>query len=220
MRNPAGGLMLAALLAAIPPAEAQTRQRKPPARPAATAPRVEPAVVRCPNVLGMGVATRRQFCDVHTGADPLGGVVVAIPPHRGPARLRFDLHNRQVVSMQQVARGRAYTRATATIGVLAMDGALLGRGVVMTEFRRVADLLDRVAAGPGQAGVKAVAPVGSEVVVVEVPEGVDEVSILGERLTAMRVDGTETVTGPGRPIAVVSNVEVEYRPGTPPRRRR
>ena len=39
-----------------------------------------------------------------------------------------------------------------------------------------------------------------------------EVSLLGEKLTIERIDGTEVVTAPGRPIAVVSQVQVEYRP--------
>jgi len=83
---------------------------------------------------------------------------------------------------------------------------------VQTEFRRVTDLFDRVAVGQGQPGVKAVAPVGMESVAVTIPEGTDAVSILGEKLVAIRLDGTETITGPGRPVAVVSNVRVEYRP--------
>jgi hypothetical protein len=48
-----------------------------------------------------------------------------------------------------VQSGRAYTRATATIGALAPDGTLLGRGVVQTEFRRESDLFDRVGGGAG-----------------------------------------------------------------------
>ena len=84
-----------------------------------------------------------------------------LPPHRGPATLSFDLHNRHMYSAELVDSGRGYTRATATIGVLAMDKKLLARAVVQTEFRRAADLLDRVAAGAGMAGVKAVAPIGA-----------------------------------------------------------
>ncbi len=42
-----------------------------------------------------------------------------------------------------------------------MDKKLLARAVVQTEFRRAVDLFDRVAAGAGMAGVKAVAPIGS-----------------------------------------------------------
>jgi len=53
-------------------------------------------------------------------------------------------------------------------------------------------------------------------VVLAVPEGVDEVVITGARLTIERVGGTEVVTAPGRPYAVVSGVEIEYTPAPPP----
>jgi glucose/arabinose dehydrogenase len=191
--------------------QAQRKRAQPAKKPAPEALKTEPAKVSCPNELGQGVATKRTFCDVQTGTDPKGGVLVVVPPHRG-ATLLFDVHNRQLVSMELVEQGRAYTRATATIGVLTKDSTLLTRAVVQTEFRRVVDLFDRIAAGPGQPGVKALAPVGVEPVAVTIPEGVEAVSILGEKLVATRIDGTETITGPGRPIAVVSNVRVEYRP--------
>jgi len=41
------------------------------------------------------------------------------------------------------------------------------------------------------------------------------VSILGEKLTVERLDGTATYSSPGRPIAVISNVMIEYRPLPP-----
>ena len=149
--------------------------------------------------------------------DPPAGAVVRLPPHRGPATLTFDLHNRHMYSAELVDSGRGYTRATATIGVLTMDRRLVARAVVQTEFRRVADLLDRISAGAGVAGVKAVAPIGSEPVTIEIPEGIDVVAILGEKLVVVRSDATETIAGAGRPIAVVSNVQVRYR--LTPRRR-
>ena len=46
------------------------------------------------------------------------------------------------------------------------------------------------------------------------PEDVTEAVLLGEKLVVERLDGNETVTGaasPGRPIAIVSQVEIEYR---------
>jgi hypothetical protein len=60
--------------------------------------------------------------------------------------------------------------------------------------------------------VKAVAPTGSETVIITIPAGVDQVSLLGEKLEAERAGGREVYTAPGRPIALVSNVMVEYRP--------
>ena len=108
--------------------------------------------------------------------------------------------------------GRAYTRATATIGALAPDGTLLGRGVVQTEFRRESDLFDRVGGGAGPGGLKAVAPIGDEVISIEVPEKVNDVSLLGEKLVVTQIDGQQTFAAEGRPIAVVSNAKVEYQP--------
>jgi hypothetical protein len=201
------GAVALVLCAPASGADAQTRKR-PVARQATPALTTVDAAVECPNVLGLGVATRRSFCDLLAGTDPLAGAIVRIPPHRGPATLTFDLHNRQMYSAELVESGRGYTRATATIGVLAMDGTLLGRAVIQTEFRRAGDLLDRVAVGGGLPGVKAVAPVGTEPVAV---------SLLGEKVVVVRADGTETVAGPGRPIAVVSNVKLKYRPA--PKRR-
>ena len=61
------------------------------------------------------------------------------------------------------------------------------------------------------AGVKAVSPIGNEPVTVEIPEGIDVVSILGEKLVVVRTDATETIAGAGRPVAVISNVQVRYR---------
>ena len=63
-------------------------------------------------------------------------------------------------------------------------------------------------AGPG--GVKAVAPIGGEAIRVTVAEGVTEISIVGLELQVTRVDGQESFMTSGRPIAVISDVQVEY----------
>ena len=47
----------------------------------------------CPAPLGVGVKTKIAFCEVMAGRDPAGGVLIQIPPHKGPATLTFDLHN-------------------------------------------------------------------------------------------------------------------------------
>jgi hypothetical protein len=65
--------------------------------------------------------------------------------------------------------------------------------------------------------VKAVAPTGVEHIRITVPEMENEVSLLGEKVTIERPDGTATYSSPGRPIAVVSNVMIEYRPAPPPK---
>ncbi len=172
----------------------------------------EAPVLACPAPLGPGVKTGRAFCDVMSGADPAAGVLITLPPHRGPVTLTLDLHNRHTYSEDQVRNNRAFTRYTAVIGVLTMDGTLISRAAVQSEFRRASDLVDRVGGGAGPGGVKAVAPTGTEHITIEIPERAEAVSILGELLTIERADGTATYSAPGRPIAVISDVQIEYRP--------
>jgi hypothetical protein len=132
--------------------------------------------------------------------------------------LSFDLHNRHTYSEEQVKSGRAFARYTATIGLLAMDNTLLSRAVVQNEFRKASDLIERIGGGAGPGGLKAVAPTGTEHVVITIPEEEqDQVSLLGEKLMAERLDGVATYSSPGRPIAVISNVQLEYVPAPPPR---
>ena len=207
-----------ALLVAVPLA-AQTR--KPPARkpaPPAAAPKKVVPEVTCPTPLGVGLKTKVSFCEVMAGRDPAGGVLIQIPPHKGPALLSFDLHNLHLYSEEQVRAKRAYSRYTATIGVLTMDNTLISRAVVESEFRTAADLVDRVGGGAGPGGAKAVAPTGIESIAIPIPEGEEQVSLLGEKLTVDRIDGTAAYTQAGRPIAVVSNLALEYKPGPPPSR--
>jgi hypothetical protein len=182
--------------------------------------RVAPVIV-CPSPLGIGVNTKLSFCDVMSGRDPAAGILISLPPHKGPTILTFNLHNRHTYSEEQVKANRAYARYTATIGVLTMDNTLISRAVVQNEFRKESDLIDRIAGGAGPTGVKAVAPTGQEAISITIPEEEDRVSLLGEKLTHERLDGTATYTSPGRPIAVISDVMVEYQPPPPkPVRRR
>ena len=99
--------------------------------------------------------------------------------------------------------------------MLALDNTLISRAVVQNEFRKVTDLVDRIGGGAGPGGVKAVAPTGTEPISITIPEAEEGVSILGEKLTVDRIDGTATYQSPGRPIAVISNVMIEYRPAPP-----
>src|SRR5262249_39111817 len=151
-------------------------------------PKTEPAVVECPSPLGVGVATKRVFCDVLIGRDPAGGVIVKLPPHSGDVTLTFDLHNRHTYSEELIKTNRAYRKYTATIGVFYADNTLISREVVQNEFRSVSDLVDRVGGGAGPGGVKAVAPTGSEPVSIRIDEPADSVSILGEKLLVVRPD--------------------------------
>jgi hypothetical protein len=169
--------------------------------------------MKCPAPLGLGVTSKRSFCDVLTGRDPAAGVIITLPPHRGAVTLTFDLHNRHTYSEEQMKDPRAaFARYTAVIGALTADNTLISRAVVQSEFRSVKDLLERVAGGAGPSGVKAVAPTGQESITITVPEAENEVSILGEKLIVERADGSATYSSEGRPIAIISNVMITYRP--------
>jgi len=146
-------------------------------------------------------------------------VLIAVPPHSGEATLTFDLHNRHSYSEEEVKAGRGFAKYTAVVGILTMTGELLGRGAVQTEFRNARDLYDRITGGAGPGGVKAVAPLGREQVSVPIPSNVDQVSLLGEVLDAITPAGKEVAT-PGRPVAIISNVQLQYVPAPPPRPRR
>jgi hypothetical protein len=199
--------------------EAQTR-RKPAAKPAAKPkpPAPKPLAFTCPAELGKGASTTRVYCDVLTGRTADEGILLKLPARRGTATLRFDLHNRHTYSEQLVEQGKAFREYTASVGVLAPDGTMLARAAVQSTFRAPADLLDRVQGGAGPGGLKAVAPVGSESIVVEIPQELATVSLVGERLTVHRIDGVDTFSAPGRPIAIISNVTLEYTAAPAPKR--
>jgi hypothetical protein len=213
MRTAAVAFLVVSLAVA---GDAQAQRKKTPAKkPAPPVPmKVEPAQVTCPESLGAGVRTGASYCFVLAGRDPAQGVLVTIPPHAGTANLTFNLHNRHTYSDEDIKAGRAYSKYTAVIGVLTMKGDLLSRGAVQSEFRTGADLYERISAGAGRGGAKAVAPIGNEQVVVEIPADVEQVSLLGEVLDATTSAGHETAT-PGRTVAIVSDVKVEYRPKPP-----
>jgi hypothetical protein len=199
-------------------------QRKPkpkpkPKAPAAPALKTEPAKVQCRESLGAGVRTMASYCFVLAGRDPAEGVLVTIPPHRGEATLTFNLHNRHTYSEEQMKAGRGFARYMAVIGVLTLKGDLIDRAGVQTEFRSVKDIHERISGGVGPGGVKAVAPVGLEQIKIAIPADVDRVSLLGEVLDAYSAAGRESAA-PGRPVAIVSNVTVEYRPRPAAGRRR
>jgi hypothetical protein len=192
------------------------RRVVPPAPPPKTT-KVAAEVV-CPAPLGVGVNTKLTFCDVISGRNPADGILIKLPPHRGPVTLTFDLHNRHTYSEEQVKANRAFARYTATIGALTMDNTLINRAVIQNEFRKTSDLVDRIGGGAGPGGLKAVAPTGTEHIVILIPEEEAQVSLLGEKLTVERPDGSATYSAPGRPIAVVSNVMIEYVEPLPPRK--
>ena len=222
-------VMLALLCASLmmaPSLDAQTRKTTPKKAPAKTTRKVPAPVIsriqaewRCPSELGQGVATGRRFCDVLTGRDPKDGILVTVPPHRGPVKMMFELHNRHTYSAELIKQKQAYRKYTATIGVLSMDNTLIDRAIVQSEFRTEKDLFDRISGGAGPGGVKAVAPTGAEFITIELPDTVvDQVSVLGEKLSVVRPDGTDNFTAAGRPIATISNVMLEFTPGPAPKK--
>lgn len=222
-------VMLALLCVSLmiaPSLGAQTRKTTPKKAPATTAKKAPAPIVsriqaewRCPSELGQGVTTGRRFCDVLTGRDPKEGILITIPPHRGPVTIMFELHNRHTYSAELIKQKQAYRKYTATIGVLSMDNTLIDRAVVQSEFRTEKDLFDRISGGAGPGGVKAVAPAGDEFITIELPGTVqDQVSVLGEKLTVVRPDGTDNFSATGRPIATISNVMLQFRPGPAPKK--
>jgi len=189
-------------------------------RAAAPADASRDVAMTCPAQLGTGVRTKRVFCDVLVASHAAGGVVLQLPKRTGPATLVFDLHTRHTYSAEQERSGQAFSRQTATVAALALDGRLLGRALVRAEIRRESDLFDRITGGAGPDGLKAVAPAGVETVAIEVPPAVNTVSLVGERLVIVTLDGEEVYTTPGRPVAVVSHPVLEIaKPAKTPVRR-
>jgi hypothetical protein len=205
--------VMAAIVLLVCASNADAQRRRTPARKPAPPPppKVEPAQLKCPESLGTGAKTGVSYCFVLAGRQPSEGVNVTIPPHVGTATLRFSLHNRHTYSDEAIRNGRGYAKYTAVVAVLTMTGELIDRGAVQSEFRSAPDLFERISGGAGPGGVKAVAPIGHEEITVAIPAAVNEVSILGEVLDATTAAGRETAT-PGRTVAVISNVRVEYRP--------
>ena len=80
------------------------------------------------------------------------------------------------------------------------------------EFRTVQDLFDRISGGGRLGGVKSVAPGQAESVRVTIPPNVDAVGIVGVRLQLLSRSVSDTFDAPGRPIAIVSNLRIEYTP--------
>jgi hypothetical protein len=205
--------VIAAIVLLVCASDADAQRRRTPARKPAPPPppKVAPAQIKCPESLGTGAKSGASYCFVLAEREPARGVLVSIPPHVGAASLMFTLHNRHTYSDEAIRNGRGYAKYTAVVAVLTMGGDLLGRGAVQSEFRSAGDLVERISGGAGPGGVKAVAPIGSEEITIPIPAAVNEVSILGEVLDATTAAGRETAT-PGRTVAAVSNVRVEYRP--------
>jgi hypothetical protein len=188
---------------------AEPLQRKPaaPPRPMLT------TSATCVSDLGMGVTSRRRYCDVMVAKTGAASVEMVIPTHVGAATLMFDLHNRFNVPPAGTAVGDAFQRAVALVAVVRPMGQLIDRAAVRREFRTIQDLFDRLGGGPPAAPVKAVAPGFPEPIRITIPAGVASIGIVGVRLEASTLAVPRGVAdAPGRPIAMVSNLRIEYTP--------
>jgi hypothetical protein len=195
--------------AAMAVAADQGRTSKP-----APAPRtVTGGTPTCASDLGSGLTSRRTYCDVLITKSGQDSVFMSIPAHTGPAALHFDLHNRFTVPASGTPACEWFMRATALVAVVRPTGQVLERLAVRSEFRTIKDLFDRISGGAPPGGIKAVAPGKAESFRVIVPAGLNGAGIVGLKLefsTLAQPSGSADT--PGRPIAIVSNVRVEYVP--------
>jgi hypothetical protein len=165
----------------------------------------------CASDLGTGVKTARRFCDVIIASTARESVAIAIPAHTGPATLLFDLHNRFTVPATTDA-AQAFIRNTAIIAVIRPTGEVIERAGVSREFRSAADLFDRISGGGRGSPPKVVAPGQAQAVRITLPAGLTAVGIVGLRLEEWRASGRGTFDNPNKPIAIVSNLRIEYTP--------
>lgn len=164
----------------------------------------------CAADLGAGIKSKRKFCDIIISTAPKDGVTMTVPPHAGPTTLRFDLHNRYTLGGTNLTPAQMFARHTAAVAVLDQNGAVVGRAAVSRELRTEVDLFDRIAGGVGPEGAIAVAPGRPEPVVLELPEAVTLIAVVGLSLDATSLAEQGTFTTPGRPVAAGSNFRIEY----------
>ena len=166
----------------------------------------------CASDLGTGVASRRRFCDVIVASVAADSVLVTIPPHAGVANLAFDLHNRFTVPPASADPAQAFARHVAVVSVVRQTGDVIGRAAVARDFRSPGDFFDRIAGAARGGAPKSVAPGAPMPSQIVIPAGVTVVGIVGSRLEEWRPSGRGAFDTPGRPIAIVSNVRVDYLP--------
>ncbi len=189
-------------------------QTKPaPTKPAQAKPALRSTQdVTCVADLGPGIESKRRFCDVLIAKTAAESILLRIPPHSGPATLTFDLHNRFDLPLVTVPAANSYARHDALVSVIRSSGEVLGRATVMKEYRNPQDLFDRIAGGGRPGGVKAIAPGPPDSWRFIVPAGVAAVGIVGGRLRVITAAADGVTEAPGRPVAIVSNVRVDYTP--------
>ncbi|MBA3949825.1 MAG: hypothetical protein H0X44_07770, partial [Acidobacteria bacterium] len=87
-------IVCAALVAGLLGVEAIAQRRGGAAAPAAAAVRRETPKYACPAVTGVGVNTKRRYCDVRIANVVEDGIRIELPARTGAAVLQFDLHTR------------------------------------------------------------------------------------------------------------------------------
>lgn len=165
----------------------------------------------CAAELGVGAASKRRFCDVIVTSKAAESVAMTIPARTGTATLQFDLHNRFDVPAGAVDPQQAFVRQTAVVSVIRSTGELIERAAVRREYRTVTDLFDRIMAGRS-AAVRAVGPGQPEPVRVTIPAGVTGIGVVGSLLEVATLDQRNSFDTPGRAIAIVSALRIEYTP--------
>jgi hypothetical protein len=164
----------------------------------------------CATDLGVGLKSKRKFCDIVVSTLPKEGVTMVIPPHTGTSTLRFDLHNRYTLGGPGATAAQMYAKQTAIVAILDQEAATVGKAAVARELRTAVDVFDRIGGGAGPGGAIMVAPGRPEAVVLELPEAVTAISVVGISLEAVSLSEQGTFVNPGRPVAVGSNFRIEY----------
>ena len=164
----------------------------------------------CAADLGVGLKSRRKFCDIVISTQPKDGASMLIPPHKGETTLMFDLHNRYTPPVPGAASAQMYAKHTAIVAVLDQAGRELSKAAVSRELRTDVDIFDRVAGGVGPGGAIAVAPGRAEAIVLKLPESVTGIAVVGVSLEIMSLSEQGTFTTAGRPVAIGSNFRIEY----------
>lgn len=163
----------------------------------------------CAADLGVGLKSRRKFCDLVISMNPKNGVVMAIPPHTGGTTLMFDLHNR-FTPPAGAGAAEMYAKHTAVVAILDQSGKELSKAAVSRELRTEVDIFDRVSGGAGPGGAIAVVPGRAEAIVLTLPEAVSSVAVVGVSLEIMSLSERGTFITAGRPVAIGSNFRIEY----------
>ncbi len=170
----------------------------------------------CAADLGQGVKTSRQFCDVIIATTSAESVAMAIPAaHRdGDADVRSaqPLHRAGRRSRIPRRRSRGTRRSSRSSGPPGERDRARGRRSRVSA--RVQDLFDRIGGGARPGGVQGGrARSARSRSVSRFPRALPAIGIVGVRLEVHDTRGeARPTTRPGAPIAIVSNLRIEYTP--------